>query len=288
VASVELCVDARATLGESPLWDDLAGRLWWTDILGRRLHYLDHATAATGSVATTQELGAIVLRSSGGLVAAARDGFAVVEESGGLTMLADVERDDPANRMNDGAVDPWGRFWASTMSFKETVGAGSLYRLDEMHQVTRQLGGLTIGNGIDWSPDRRRMYFVDSATRRVDVIDVDPESGELGARREFVSVTDGGTPDGLCVDAEGSVWVAIWGGWAVRAYDTEARQVASIELPVAHVTSCAFGGPDLDELYVTSARAGLTAAELKRQPLAGGLFVATPGARGRPATRYRG
>jgi sugar lactone lactonase YvrE len=199
-------------------------------------------------------------------------------------MLATVETDRPQNRMNDGACDPAGRFWAGTMALDERPHAGALYRLDPDLTVRTMLTDVTISNGIDWSPDGRRMYYVDSPTRRIDVFDFDPGTGAIADRRPFVDVpAESGIPDGITVDAAGFVWLALWGGAALHRYDPDGARERAVALPVSHPTSCAFGGPGLDELYVTSARRDLTRDERARQPMAGGLLRLRPGVAGRPA-----
>jgi sugar lactone lactonase YvrE len=202
-------------------------------------------------------------------------------------MLAAAEADRPGNRMNDGACDAAGRFWAGTMALDERPHAGALYRLDPDLTVHTMLTEVTISNGIDWSLDGRRMYYVDTPTRRIDVFDFDVAAGAIANRRTFVEVpADAGLPDGLTVDAAGFVWVALWGGAALRRYGADGTLERVVPLPVTHPTSCAFGGAALDELYVTSARIALTAEERKRQPQAGGVFRVRPGVAGRPANLF--
>ena len=187
----------------------------------------------------------------------------------------------PANRMNDGACDRAGRFFAGTMARDETPGAGTLYRLDPDHEVTPLITGLGISNGIGWSPDERLMYYIDSPTHRVDVFDYDPATGAIDGRRRFAAVGAGGAvPDGLAVDANGGVWVAVHGGGAVLRHDPLGTVVQSIELPAAHVTSCAFGGRNLDRLYITTAAGPGTGG--------GALFACEPGVTGLPGHPFRG
>jgi sugar lactone lactonase YvrE len=183
--------------------------------------------------------------------------------------------------MNDGACDRAGRFFAGTMAEDEATPAGALYRLDPDHVVTRLVAGVTVSNGIGWSPDERLMYYVDSPTRRVDVFDYDPATGAIEGRRPFASLPPGdAVPDGLTVDAEGGVWVALWGGSAVHRYDRAGRLDRVLEIPSVNVTSCAFGGAGLDQLYVTAAAGpGETEGALYRWPA---------GVPGQPAHPYRG
>jgi len=264
-----------ATLGEGPVWDDQHQVLYWVDIPVSRVHRMD----ADGSVTSWdvgQPVGAVVPRASGGLVVAARDGFMALDlASGELAMLAPVEQDRPENRMNDGSCDRAGRFYAGTMADDERPAAGTLYRLDPDLSVTTIHTGVGISNGIGWSPDERLMYYVDSHTHQVDVFDYDPATGAMDGRRRFAAVGGGDVvPDGLTVDAEGGVWVA------VLHHDPGGRVRETIELPAEHVTSCAFAGPGLDRLYIT------TAAGPGEH--AGSMFVCQPGVTGQPGCPFRG
>ena len=269
-----------AALGEGPCWDPAEGALYWTDIPAHRVHRLA-ADGTHTSWDAGQPVGAIVLRAGGGLVLAAKDGFWTLDPATGeLALLAHAEPDVPENRMNDGACDKAGRFFAGTMAEDESPGAGTLYRLGTDHQVTRVLGGVSISNGIGWSLDESRMYYVDSPTLGIDVFDYDAGSGTIGNRRVFAAVGGGAIPDGLAVDADGCVWVALWGGAAVSRYGPDGRLRQTLEIPADNVTCCAFGGPDLGTLYIT------TAAGPGR--CAGALFACRPGPAGLPANPFRG
>ncbi len=270
-----------STLGEGPVWDAADQALYWVDIPESRVHRI----AADGSLTSWdvgQPVGAVVPRASGGLVAAVRDGFAALDPaSGQLTMLAEVEQDRPENRMNDGACDRAGRFYAGTMADDERPEAGALYRLDPDLSVTRLLTGVGVSNGIGWSPDERFMYYTDSHAHRVDVFDYDPATGAIDGRRPFAAVGQGDVaPDGLTVDADGGVWVAVWGGYAVLRHDPGGRVLGALNLPAARVSSCVFGGPDLDRLYITTAAGPGESA--------GALFVCEPGVTGQPSHPFRG
>ena len=233
----------RAALGEGPCWEPAEAALYWTDIRAHRVHRLA-ADGTHTSWDAGQPVGAIVPRAGGGMALAAKDGFWALDPgSGQLTLIARVEADVPGNRMNDGACDRSGRFFAGTMAEDESPGAGALYRLGPDHVVSPVLAGLSVSNGIGWSLDESRMYYVDSPTCRVDIFDYDAASGAIGNRRVFAGVGgDGVVPDGLAVDADGFVWVALWGGGALVRYRPDGRLEQILDIPAAHVTNCAFGG----------------------------------------------
>lgn len=286
--TVELVLDASAELGEGPRWDARGQRLFWVDIMAGRVHAFRPSTGECRHVDVGRPVGALACARDGSVVLAVAGGFARLDwESGQIAMLAPTESDRTQNRMNDGACDPAGRFWAGTMALDESSGAGGLYRFDADLSVHTMLGDITISNGIDWSLDGRRMYYVDSPTQRIDVFDFDATTGAITNRRPFVEVPrKAGTPDGLTVDGDGFVWLALWGGAALRRYAPDGTLERTIALPVSHPTSCAFGGAALDELYVTSARRPLDAGARARQPAAGGLLRLRPGVTGRPPNLF--
>ncbi|WP_201261054.1 SMP-30/gluconolactonase/LRE family protein [Embleya scabrispora] len=280
-----------ATLGESPCWDARSGRLLWVDIPAGRVHYLVPDTDRYGWYDIGRPVSAIVPRAVGGFGLAVREGFAVLEPDGTVRIVAHVEADRPGNRMNDGACDRAGRFFAGTKAEDDTPGAGALYRLDppdtahpsQLPRLVRVFAEVTNSNGIAWSPDERSVYYVDTGTGRIDVCAYDPADATVSDRRPFTEIPpEAGLPDGLTVDADGGVWVALWEGGALRRYTPDGRLDRTLPVPVRRVTNCAFGGPDLDVLYVT------TAATDDREPLGGRLFAFRPGIRGLAAHPYRG
>ncbi len=286
---VELVQDARAALGEGPAWDAASGRLIWVDILGRRVHRLDPATGHDALVETPLDVGAAVPRRSGGLLLALQDGFWRQEGSGAPEPWVRVG-EDASVRFNDGKCDPAGRLYAGTMGYDARPGAGAFYRLDPDGRVTPLLDGVTISNGLAWSADARTFFYIDSPLRRIDAFDVDPVTGALSRRRTVVDLSSvAGVPDGMAIDADGGLWVAFFGGGCVRRYDPDGgAATAEILLPARDVTSCAFGGPDLADLYITTARVAADAAELAARPLSGGLFRIRPGVRGTPTEAFAG
>ena len=287
---VELVLDAGAEVGEGPAWDGRSGSLVWVDITGCAVHLLDPSTGADQVFGVAQHVGAAVPRRAGGLALALRGGFGTLDlESGAVEQIADTEMDNPDNRMNDGKCDSAGRMWAGSMSYSETGRAGSLYRLERDHSVVKVLSGVGLSNGLGWSPDDRLMYHTDSLARTISVYDFDAAGGTLSGGRPLIEAApEEGTPDGMAVDAEGCLWVCFWGGSAVRRYSPEGALLAEIRLPVAQVTSCAFGGEHLTDLYITSAARGLTPEQLSEQPGAGGVFRCRPGVAGLPTNAYLG
>jgi sugar lactone lactonase YvrE len=274
-------------LGEGPLWSAEEQALYWVDIERGCIHRLYPATGAHEGFDVGLPVSALGLRASGGLVTATRDGFALWDpETQALRFIADPEADEPDARFNDGAVDRQGRFWAGTMSSGPT---SSLYRLDPDGSVHRMESGITTSNGIGWSPDNRTLYFTDSPLRVIYAYDFDPATGAIENRRPFVHTPEEeGVPDGLTVDSEGSVWSARWGGWQVTRYDPAGKMEREIRLPVQYPTSCTFGGPRLDELYITSARIKLSEAEREAQSWAGDLFRLRTGVKGLAAPKFLG
>lgn len=288
---VRLVQDARAELGEGPFWDARHGRIGWVDILGRTLHRLDPATGDDRPLATPLDVGAAVPRRAGGYLLALADGIWRVDgEDGAPERWRPIGADDPETRFNDGKCDAAGRFWVGTMRYDAAPGGGALYRIDPDGSVTTQATGVAISNGLAWSPDGRTTWYIDTLDRRVDAFATDPGTGAVTARSTAFSVEDAdGLPDGMCIDAEGGLWIAFWGGSCVRRYDpATGRCDVRIALPVPNVTSCAFGGPDLADLYITTARAGLAPDALAAHPAAGGLFHIRPGVRGTPTEAFAG
>jgi sugar lactone lactonase YvrE len=290
VSDAELVLDYQAELGEGPVWDAGASCLWFVDILRGRIHRFDPATRALETFEVGSMVGAVVPAEGGDLVLAVHDGFARFDlATRRLTMIAEVEADRPDQRMNDGKCDAAGRFWAGTMALDERAGAGALYRLDPGGEVHTMLHHVSISNGLDWSNDGRLMYFVDSPTQSIDVFDFDLAAGTIANRRSLLRVGPvHGMPDGLTLDADGYIWVSLWGGGGVRRYAPDGSLDAIIRLPTTYPTSCAFGGPDLRDLYITTAAIRLSESERGNQPQAGGLFRCRPAVGGRPSHRFKG
>lgn len=287
----ELVVDAQATLGEGPVWDPRRRWLTWVDIESARLHVFDPGGQPDRFYQVGCLIGAAVPRRSGGMILATQDGFEAFDfETGTKTPLGDPEAHLPNNRFNDGKCDAGGRFWAGTMSMKREKGAGSLYVLEPSGEIRRVLEGVTTSNGLGWSPDGRTMYYIDTPTLEVAAFDFDEARGSIAGRRVVVSFPAGvGRPDGMAVDAEGMLWIAHWdGGRVTRWNPADGSQLATVRVPADRTSCCAFGGDRLDVLYITTARHGLSAEALLRQPHAGGLFAVKPGVCGLPSHEYAG
>lgn len=273
---------------ESPVWDDEANRLVWVDITRGEVHSYVPELALHRVVQVGTEIGSVALAREASLVLAVRAGFALLDEMTELVqpLILPVEH-TPDVRMNDGACDARGRFWAGSMAYDSAPGKGALYCLRSENEVTLELEGVTISNGIGWDPGWELCYYVDSATQRVDTFEFDLEEGRLGARRTVIDLCGSPfQPDGLTVDADGRIWVALWDGGEVRCYSPRGELLARVELPVSRVTSCVFGGHTLQQLYITTSRFGLDAAALSKQPLAGSVFVLDDVAQGMRTERF--
>ena len=221
---------------------------------------------------------------------AVRDGIAVASDTGeGFALSAPVERDIPGNRMNDAKCDPAGRLLAGTTAFDFSPHSAALYRIEPNWSFEQVVRDATQSNGIAWSPDGSRMYFIDSATHGIDVFDYDTDTGSASNRRRLVTIDRAhGTPDGMTADSQGNLWVACFGSATVRCFSPAGVQLAEVVFPVTQVTSCTFGGSDLSDLYVTSAAYRLSNDQLKRERHAGATFVCRPGSVGMPASSFAG
>ena len=284
----DVAVHGSDLLGEAPVWLAAERRLMWVDGSGRAIQWLDPSTGWVDRMELETEIGAAAPAPDGELVAALRHEFARIDRSRAVTRIASVEAGLPGNRMNDGKCDSAGRFWAGSWAV-DLSPSGALYRLELDGSVSTMLQPVTCSNGLGWSADDRLMYYIDSTTYRVDVFDYDAEPGDIGGRRALVEIPEAeGMPDGLTVDADGCVWVALWGGSSVRRYDPSGRLDMVVEVPTSNVTCCTFGGPDLRDLYITTAREDLAPDLLAAQPEAGSLFVCRPGPAGVEPYLYRG
>jgi sugar lactone lactonase YvrE len=280
LAEISCVADVRAVHGEGPVWVDRDAALYWVNITGRKIYRLGES-GQLREWDTPMRVGAIAPRASGGFIAATDRGFAHIDlDLDRFEVIVHPEDDLPGNRFNDGKVDPWGRFWAGTMDDGEREATGALYRLDRDLAWVKVDSGYRVTNGPAFSPDGRTLYHNDSARRLTFAFDLD-EAGNATNRRRFASYGDAdGYPDGMTVDRDGCLWIAFWDGWCVRRLAPGGEVIGKVDLPVQRPTSCAFGGPDLDRLYVTSATIGIDQQALEMQPCAGGLLMMETGARG--------
>jgi sugar lactone lactonase YvrE len=280
---VDVAVECEAALGECPMWDEREGRLYWVDILGGNLHRLDEGGHRVEPIGAP--LAAVVPTSMrGSSVILGRETVRWRRGPNALE-LARVPLPEPDMRLNDAKCDPMGRLWAGTMSTKGRPVA-ALFCIDHRLRVEQRVAGLTISNGLGWSADGGEMYHVDTPTGRIYAYEFDLDTGALGRKRVLTELDRGaGVPDGLCVDIEGFVWVAIWGGGAVHRYAPKGSLDGILEVPTQCPTSCSFGGASLDILYVTSSRAGAAEAGADLEH-AGSLFQASVGIRGNPVARF--
>lgn len=280
----EVVVRAAAETGEGPVWDARTGELAWVDIPAGLLHRSDVSSGADIVTQAGMKLGAVAVAASGGFAAAAEDGFGLIDVGGHLELL-DRALPEPGTRMNDGACDHRGRMWAGSLGARAAPGTGMLHCWEPGQPSRVVLRGLSLPNGIGWSLSGRQMYLADSTAGVVYEFGFDQDDGRLGEQRVLIGIPrEQGMPDGLCTDADGCLWIAVWGGWQLRRYDPRGRLLATVGFPVAQPSACAFG-PDTT-LYVTSAWEGLPAGQ--RQPLAGSVFAFDAGIGGPEAGVFAG
>lgn len=291
--AASLILDAKATLGEGPIWDTRENALWWIDINEHKLHRFDPSANENRTWDVGQRVGTVVPRASGGLMLALQSGFASFDPiTESLRVVSDPEAHLPENRFNDGKCDPAGRFWAGTLELvEENMQAGTLYCLYPDGHVEAKVPEVGISNGIVWTSDKTTMYYIDTPTRRVDAFDYDNETGAIANRRPAIALPDDfvGYPDGMTIDSEDNLWVALWGGWGIVRFDPRTgEELDRVDVPASQVTACAFGGPDLRDLFITTARRDLEGPALEKEPHAGGLFHAKVAATGVEANAYAG
>lgn len=281
----------RCEHGEGPVWDDARQRLGWVD-LNRGIVHRASVDASGVQHQESIEIGGTVgavLPSASGDVLIADDGYSLLAEDGTVSRLLDLPTERRGEtRMNDGACDAAGRLWAGTMAFDARTGGGNLYRTDLDGATHLVVPGVTISNGIGWSPDGATMYYADSGPRTIWAWQYDAATGELGVRSAFVVADEGMAPDGLAVDVEGCVWVAMWGGSAVHRYAPDGALIGEVQVPVSQPSSCAFAGRERTTLVISTSQAGLDAAALQGEPDAGLLFTADVGVAGIPTPLFRG
>ncbi len=272
----EIVLSHRCLLGEGPFWNEKQQSICWVDILPGEIHEYIPSENIHRTLFADQMIGAVTICRDGNYLAAMRNGFGFIDRtSGNIHMISDPEFHLPGNRFNDGKSDPSGRFWAGTMSHTDEPQMGALYMFDTNLSVSKKIDSISISNGLAWSADHRTFYYIDTPTYEVVAYDFDNIDGMIENKRSVISVDrKDGSPDGMTIDSEGMLWIAHWDGWQITRWNPQSgKKLASYALPAARITSCCFGGEKYQDLYITSARVGLTDEQLKDQPLAGSLFV---------------
>jgi len=281
----ELYIDAHATLGESPAWDPKTQTLYWVDILERHLY-----AGAKGIVQLDDYVGCVAPRLGGGLVLAQRRGIHLLQpDMRTVRRLAAPRTEAKHNRFNDGKCDPRGRFLAGSMDMGEQADSGALYSFSSDGGVRRLLKHVHISNGLAWAPDGKTMYFIDTPTRKVMAFDYDPDSGDILNGRVIIRFDKSfGSPDGMTSDTDGNLWIALWGGARVSQWQPDGTLLAQFGVEALNVTSCVFGGPGMNELFITTALQGTDAAGLRKFPHAGGVFRMETHVTGMPTYQFEG
>ncbi len=288
VYKAELELEIPASLGEGAIWNHQTNTFWWVDIEGRKLNIYDPETKNNREIDVKERIGTVVPSKNGGAIVALENGiFHLDLETEKMNLICNPLEELDTIRFNDGKCDPAGRLWVGSMSLKFKKGAASLYRIEPNGSFRKVFGGVTVSNGINWSNNHKILYYIDTPLGNVRAWDYDNETGEISNERIVVSIPDGiGGPDGMTIDAEGKLWVAQWGGNMVGRWDPETGElIGKVEVPAPNVTSCAFGGPDLDVLYITTA-GGDNQKMREEYPLAGSVFKVSPGVKGVKADFY--
>jgi sugar lactone lactonase YvrE len=276
----------KSILGEGPIWHENA--LYWVDILGKKINRYFPNTERTEEMQLDQYVSALAPRKKGGFILALQHGFYFLDKFNGiLTPISDPEKDMPNNRFNDGKCDAGGNFWAGTMALDHSLNKGALYLLKKDRTVTKKYSPVTISNGICWSLDNKTMYYIDTRTQQILAFDFDLETSEIKNPRAIITINEKeGKPDGMTIDKNGNLWVALWGGSAVACFNPKnGKLIEKIKLPVSQVSSCTFGGKNLNELYITTANC---APPSGAQQLAGRLFRVKMKIKGLPVNYFAG
>ncbi|MBX9256791.1 SMP-30/gluconolactonase/LRE family protein [Desmonostoc muscorum CCALA 125] len=277
-------LDARARLGEGPIWDSIKKQLYWIDIFNHRVHQFDPVTGKNRFFDVGDVVGAIATAGTDRLIMALRHHLAFLNtQTGEVTPILEIEGNLPSNRLNDGKCDPQGRFWFGSMSSIEKPDA-SLYRYDTDGSLHVMETGLTISNGLGWSPNQEIFYLADSPKQKIYAYDFNSVTGNINNRRIFVDLThESFYPDGLTIDSQGNIWSAMWNGWCVIRFNRKGEEILRLKLPVPLVTSCTFGGEDLQTLYITTGSVGLSQAEIDKSFYSGDLFALKTDVTGLPS-----
>lgn len=290
-SKVELVLDTKSALGEGAIWNPKNNLLYWVNITGETLNIYNPATCENKELRTGQSTSSVVPSESGKVIVSLQNGIYQMDIStGSKKFIVDPDSIITENRYNDGKCDPAGRFWVGTMRSGGEENNGALYRFDGDGSAHLMLEGVSISNGIVWSHDHTKMYYIDTPTRKVQAFDYDNETGTISNGHVAIEIPkETGAPDGMTIDENGNLWIALWGGAAVSCWNPETGDlIDKIEVPAMNVTSCAFGDDDFGTLYITSATQGLEKEALEKYPLSGGLFKVSPGVKGVPAYFFKG
>ncbi len=285
-----LLYEIPAQLGEGAFWNHETGILYWVDIEGRKLHLFDPKKKTDKSFPTPSRIGTVVPQNKDIAIVALENGiYKINTNNGALELLSDVEANMTENRFNDGKCDPNGNLWVGSMHLEQSKPNARLYKVESSGKTTPMLDHVTISNGIVWTQDKKTMYYIDTPTRKIRAFDFNPENSTISNERVAVEVSESlGSPDGMAIDEHDKLWVGMWNGNAVLCFDPKTGTVIDkIDVPAHNVTSCAFGGKDLDLLYITTASIDMTSEEKKQFPLAGSLFVAEPGVKGVKSSLFK-
>lgn len=285
-----LAYEIKAELGEGAYWNHLTQTFYWVDIEGKKLYIFDPATQKNRSFDTPSRIGTVVPANSTEAMVALEDGIHILNtDDGSLMMYAEIESKIADNRMNDGKCDPAGRLWVGSMHMPQSTANGSVYMIDGKGSYKVMIDSVTISNGIVWTKDAKTMYYIDTPTGYVRAYDYDNVTGFISNERKVIEVPESiGFPDGMAIDNEDKLWVGLWNGNKVARYDPlTGKMMSSIDVPAHNVTACAFGGPNLDTLYITTASIDMTDAELDSMPFSGSLFKAVPGVQGVQSAQFK-
>lgn len=288
--NLEIVSDHICTLGEGPVWIAETNSILWLDIVKGEIHQLNTNTKTLTTFKVGEMVGCIVPKVNGGFIAGLENGIAIIDIEKNIVQHILNPEEGLSNRFNDGKADAAGRFWAGTMSKSEEGNTGNLYVINTNLSIQKKLEHITISNGLAWNADNTIMYYINTPTNYVFAFDFNIETGEIDNQRVVIDVThEQGYADGMTIDEEGMLWIAFYDGWRVARYDpATGKLLQQIELPVANVTCCTFGGVDLIDLYITTASQRMSEEALIKQPDAGKLFVVKNcGVKGTPAQKFK-
>ena len=285
----KVILDVKARLGEGAIWHPVDKKLYWVDIEGRFIHVYDPISKSDIKYDTLERIGTVVPVKSGGVLLALENGiFHLDLESGQRKFIIDPEKDLPNNRFNDGKCDPLGNFWVGSMPLDEKEAVGSVYKISTDFSVQKMITGVTVSNGICWSLDCQTMYYIDSPTRKIVAYNFSENDASISNPKVVITVEEHlGFPDGMTIDSNGMLWVALWGGAAIGCWNPQTGElIESIQLPALNITSCAFGGENLNQLFITSARQGMSSEQLEKYPNSGDVFMMEMDVKGVPACLF--